>query len=204
MEGKLLEELNEIKSSHDVEHVNYFNDGSITTDSKSFAKLLDNFESRYTNNEVLKYLKSAVHSFAYSYKFDSVDVHLLVGIIFTKENVDKDNIFKDNAQPLNGIVRYYTTETNCFLDGKKMNKYDYAETLNGIQGYMNYEDFIASMREAGLDFDGPETFLQLKYAILHRDPFDICISADLNKKIEEEPQKDTVKEKVMSLTKKRD
>ena len=111
----------------------------------------------------------------------TLSMNLSLGLIFDGKYVDEDNKVKADAEPMEGIVRYYTMEADCYLNGEKTNKHDGAK-YRSRQGFINYARLVNSAAKNGLTFNGPRTFEEFKEQILVGEPFDISLSASLQLK----------------------
>ena len=182
-EKNIIDEIMNIKKQREIAYVNFFSDGTITKDNYKFAKDLSSLKRDESVSFVQYLLTEAATLYSLETNFDELDMHMTFGLIYSKDQVNDDDSLKENAIPVDEIVRFKTTRIDSFTDGKKSNEED---SLNGHEysGYAYYEDFINAMMNAGLVVDGPKTFYQLKYAILNKDPFDVSIIANLPKKEE--------------------
>ena len=178
----LLDDLREVKHGYDTEYVCYFNDGSIRKDGKRSSERIKEASKRDEFDSIARYLKDATDHFSDKYQFDNVKMELLLGLIYDSKDIEDEKRSED-AEPVNGIVRYYTYHTNCYLDGKQSNKYDYYEIM-GHQNFIKYDSLVKAIKKSGLDYDIPETFEEFKEQILVGEPFEISVSANFKEKEE--------------------
>ena len=189
MEKTLLEKLQAAKESNEVDHVCFFNNGEVKQEEKKFAYRIKEANDSRSYAAIEDLFCSATESYARNYQFDTVDMGLLVGLIFKKEELNSNNEITAGSKPLDGIVRYYTGSVNSYLDGNQTNDIDYGHYGLGKQGYVNYNELVKLTKENGLTYNGPETFEEFKDKIISKEQFDITISADLNKKEEKQQPK---------------
>ena len=57
-------------------------------------------------------------------------------------------------------------------------------TFLGYQGYLNYNDFVNSIKKENLVLIGPQSFNEFKELILSKEQQDIILSIDLSNKKE--------------------
>ncbi len=180
-EKSLLEKMQESKDKHGVACISVFNDGKVRIDENyrmpmmKYANDLDAFK---TIGEVLY---DCNESYAREYNFDSISLNLSLGLIFDGKYVDEDKKVSPDAVPMDGVVRYYTMESDCFLDGEKVNERD-AGYYKGRQGFIGYNRLVSSAEKNGLVFNGPRTFEEFKEQILIGEPFDISVTANFIQK----------------------
>ena len=182
MEKSLIERLKEAKKEYETEFVCFFNDGKVRTDEKYSAKRIREFKSFDEFKAIEDVFCKATESYARNFDFDNIDMHLLLGLIFKKEDIDDNNQRKAGSNPIQNIVRYYTGEIDSFLDGEKSNKWDY--TGYGRQSFISFNQLIALIQNSGLEYTGPKSFEEFQKRILAGETFDIKLSADLKPKEE--------------------
>lgn len=184
MNKSLIDELIEAKHEHDNVLASVFNDGKVRKDEKYMAKYLkDDFldDKFYLITETMK---SATKMYALGYEFDTISMDLLLGLIYDINDLNEDNSIKENAQPVDGMVRFYTSTVNSYLDGEKTNKYEYDM---GRQGFIKFNKLMSNISKSGLEYTGPKTFEELKERILNGEIFDINLTASLNEKDNTKP-----------------
>lgn len=182
MEKSIIEELKDIKVGREIASVNFFNDGSVRTDDRRYVEgHIDDFNKSV--NGIKRVLSDATYSYSnsFEYEFDSIYMNMLFGLIYDVNDVIEDNIIKPNAMPKDKIVRYYTDRINSYLDGNKTNCADYYCYGVNNQGTIDYEQFVEYVQKNGLVFNGPQSFEELKNAILSNEKFDITIGAEFEK-----------------------
>ena len=168
--------INAVKPSED--YVNFFNDGTITTDSSKDYKDMRSWASSPFYNSVSMiedyFVRKAGWLAEDNTDFDSLYMDLKLGLVVKSEDVSNENKIKPGSKPINNIVRFYTGSVQSFSEGKKTD-----ETANslGYQGYVNYHRLVSAMEREGLVFNGPRSFKEFKELILSGETFDVGISA---------------------------
>lgn len=198
MEKSFIEELREAKKEYKNVFVNYFNDGEVRTD---LNYMKDNLEQAKTKNEfylITEVMKETTKRYGYHYDFDTVKLNLLLGLIYDANDVDKDNNIKENAEPIDGMIRFYTEKVDCFLDGEKTNQHNSSYSL---QGFIPFNRLMKSIKETGLDYEGPQSFEELKERILNNEVFDITLTASLYKKEKKQEEVPEIEETIESEVK---
>ncbi len=189
MNKTLLEELKEARVSNEPAYVCFFNTGKVSVEERSSDQRMNEFEQDDTIRSFKYLFKAAAESYARRYKYDSISMNIEAGLIYKIEDVDQENNVREDAEPLNGIVRCYTGKITSYENGKKTNVDDYYGY--GKQGFIDYNRLVSEMKNNGLTFNGPETFEEFKEIIKSGVLFNISLVADLNKKeeVKEEPKK---------------
>ena len=123
---------------------------------------------------------------------------LEVGLIFNKSDVDEEKHIKENAKPLDGVVRCYTGDITSYLNGEKSNTDGYYGY--GKQGFVDYDELVLSTKKNGLSFIGPKSFEEFKEKIISGEQFPISLQANLTEEKENELEREV--EKPRKLTKK--
>lgn len=185
MKKTLLERMTESKDKHGVACISVFNDGKVRIDENYMTPLM-----KYANNPdafdtIGDVLFDINETYARDYDFDTLTMQLELGLVFDGKYVDENKKLRDNAEPMDGLVRWYTLDADCYLDGEKTNATD-AGYRKGRQGFINYARLVSSAEKNGLTFSGPRTFEEFKEQILVGEPFDITLSAQFRKKVQEE------------------
>lgn len=186
MDKTILEKVKEAANRAETKYVSFFNNGSIKEDNgimeDRFKKANDYFQSEL----LLETMVDGAKLYATSYEFDSLDMHLILGLVYSKKEFDKKN-----AEPIKGIIRYYTGDFDALKDGEKQNPE--GRYFPSCQGFVNYDKLMKTIKKSGLDYTGPETFEEFEEQILFGEPFDIKVSANLNKKEEKTTSKIKIK-----------
>lgn len=191
MEKSFIEELRNAKVKHNNKLVEFFNDGSVHKDKVSD---LDRLESAKFHNKfylITEAMSEATESYGYRCDFDTITIDLKLGLIYDIDDVDENDQIKENANPMNGMLRFYTGDVNSYLDGEKTNDYTYDY---GRQSYISFNQLMSSVKKCGLEYNGPETFEELKTRILNKEVFDITLTASLNTKEKQQEQPKETKE----------
>lgn len=184
MGKSIKEKMLDLMNGQEVERVNFFNDGSVTTDNYSFVE-----HSYFSTAAIGKTFYDAAESYFYRCDFDNISMDLLLGLVYDKKYVNDDNSLKENAKPMDNIVRYYTGSVKSYLDNVQTNTEDYYKYGVGRQGYVKYDDLLSMVEREGLAFTGPKTFEEFRDLILCKCKFDVRISANLK----QEKQKKLIK-----------
>ncbi len=180
MDKSLKDRILLIKKNRSIACVNFYNDGTHSEDEYSSIKRMETINTPYVVSDLEDIMCDACEYYVYHYDFDQVGMGLLLGLVYKKEDVDDEYNIKENAKPLNDIVRYYTGNVSSYLDGEQTNETTYRGY--GRQGYIKYNDFVTLLSRKGLNYNGPKSFKELKDAILLKEPFDINVSVDLKEK----------------------
>lgn len=189
MEKSFREKLLDIKRQEEIGYVNINNDGSISEDSNGYADTMNDDKDSVPG--ILRTFFDATRSYTHYHQFDEIDMNLVVGLIFKKEDVI-DGKIKEGAKPINDIVRFYTGSVKSYLDGEQTNTADYYRYGLGRQGYVNYKKLVSGIENEGLEFIGPRSFDEFKTAIMYNGNFEIIVKADLQEQ-KEKPSTLTLK-----------
>lgn len=183
MGKSLLDKLVEVRHDYQTAFLCVLNDGSTMTDEVYSARRIKDNDGQKQFEEIERTLCDAARSYARHSDFNFIKMHLLVGLIFDKDDVDnKDKI----ATPVDGIVRYYTGSVQSFLNGKQTNQLDFYEYGCNSQGYAKFDDLVKAIHSSGMEYVGPETFDELRTLILSGKKFEVSISGDLTKSKDED------------------
>ena len=176
MDKTILEKIREAANKAETRYVSFFNNGTVKEDNgimeDKFKKANDYFQSEL----LLETMIDGAKLYATSFEFDSLDMHLILGLVYGKKDFDRN---KENAKPIKGIVRYYTGDFDALKDGEKQNPE--GRYYPSCQGFINYNKLMKAIEKSGLDYTGPETFKEFEEQILVGEPFDIKVSANLSK-----------------------
>ena len=189
MDKTLLERMQESKANHGVTYVNYLNNGEVYKDEFYRTKSLKFAKEKATYDLIGESFYDAAESCARHYDFDTITMDLYLGLVYKIEDHDENGMLKSGAEPIKDVVRFYTADVNCYLDGEKTNDYNYGR-MNARQSFIDYNMLVKTTRKNGLVFNGPETFAEFKEAIKSGETFDIKLEASLL------PKQETVKEEV--------
>lgn len=181
MKKSLLERMQESKDKHGVAYMSVFNHGNVRVDENYMIPMMKYANDADAFDTIGDVLYSVNESYARDYDFDTLTLGLELGLIFDGKDIDENRHIDPNAEPLDGVVRYYTMEAACYLDGEKTNKFDMGQ-LKGRQGFINYARLLKSAQQNGLTFNGPKSFEEFKEQILVGEPFDISLTASLTPK----------------------
>ena len=185
MDQSLKEKVQLIRKNRSIHFVNFFNDGSITKDEYSVT---ENMYLRFASIPV-EYMSElmcyAAQIYSHKNDFDSIDMDLLLGLIYEVEDVDKNGQIKEGAKPLDNVVRYYTGDMRGYLDNKKTNELKMKDNYKNRQGFVKYNEFISLLEKNGMNYNGPKSFKEFKEAILSGEKFNINITLDLKEKTDD-------------------
>ena len=184
MFNSIFDELEAARKEHEVATVNFYNDGSIDTDEYSRSTKAKDINP-WDNKFALDPLKDAISGYATMCNYDTVKLNIIMGLIYNIEDVDENYNIKEGAKPLNNIVRYYSKDADCYLEGEQTNTECYSRHPWGRQSFLKYRDFVKFLKRNGLEFEGPDTFEEFKDKILSKEVFDMSISAKLINKLDE-------------------
>ena len=188
--------MQESKANHGIAFVNYLNNGKVYKDEFYQTQSLQNANETFRYDFIGESFYDAAESCARHYDFDTVTMDLYLGLIYKAEDHDEKGILKSDAEPIKDIVRFYTADVNCYLNGKQTNDYNYGR-FNSRQSFINYKMLVETTRKNGLIFNGPETFEEFEEAIKSGKTFDIKLEASLlpkNENVQEEVIQDEVQE----------
>ena len=191
MNKSLIEELIEAKHEHDNVLASVFNDGKVRKDEKYMAERLEDDTKNDKFYLITETMKDATKMYGLGYEFDTISMDLLLGLIYDVNDLDENDKIKENAQPINGMVRFYTSNVSSYLDGVKTNKYEYDL---GRQGFIKFDKLMSNISKSGLEYTGPKSFEELKERILNEEVFDINLTASLKEK--ENKQEEIIEEKL--------
>ncbi len=200
MERTILERMQESKANHGVTFVNYLNNGEVFKDEFYKTRRLEFAKEKSTYDLIGESFYDSTESCARHYDFDTITMDLYLGLIYKAEDHDENGKLKSDAEPINNIVRFYTADVNCYLNGEQTNDYNYGR-FNSHQSFIDYDMLVKTSRKNGLIFDGPETFAEFKEAMKSGEPFDIKLVASLlpKQEIGKEEQQEKVEEVVESV-----
>ena len=186
-EETLLEKMQKSKNQHGIAYINISNDQKVRID-----ELYMTLTMKYANDDdafdsIGKLMYSVNESYSRECDYDTLVLNLSIGLLFNGECMDENKQIKPDSEPVNEIVRYYTSTSACYLNNEKVNKLDWSE-FRGNQGFINYNNLVKSAEENGLTFNGPKTFEEFKEKILLGESFDISLSASFNSKENEQEE----------------
>ena len=193
MNKSLIEELMEAKHKYDKVLASVFNDGKVRKDEKYMADRLEDDIKSDQFYLITDTMKDATRMYSLGYEFDTISINLLLGLIYNVNDLDENDKVKENAQPVDGIVRFYTGNVTSYLDGEKTNKYEYDY---GRQGFIKFDKLMSDISNSGLEYTGPNSFEELKERILSDEQFGIVLTASLKEK-EDQVVAPKVKEEVV-------
>jgi len=178
-----LDRVKNAKKANEVGQVIFFNNGTVQTETNGFAEKMKDINDRVQIELLMDNLCEATASYAgRGFEMDTMDMGLLLGLVYNASDVDENNKPKVNAEPANNVVRYYNVGFNSYKDGQKTNgETDYGKYHVTYQGYVHYDKLVKVFEGSGVEFTGPKTFKEFKEAIQAGEVFDISLVADLLK-----------------------
>ena len=175
----LRDELLKLRTNKQIVYYRLFKNGDIVPETREFAKDLTKLD-RENVVGVLEYvLTDALKKYSYKSDFDFVDMKLNAGLVYDAKDIEYGNRIKMNARPYDDIACFKVASITSYFNGEQSNAFDYVEENFGYSGLMLYNETLKELREHGLTFEGPETYEDLKNAILYGQDFDIDITMDL-------------------------
>ncbi len=178
-----LDRVKSAKRDNEVGQVVFYNNGKVDTETNGYAKKMNDIFDRVEIELLMQDLCSATATYAArDFDMDTMEVGLLLGLVYSASDVDENNRPKENAQPVNNVVRYYDIGFNSYKDGQKTNDgEDYGKYHVTHQGYVHYDKLVKAFEGSGIEFTGPKSFKAFKEAILAGEVFDVSLVADLMK-----------------------
>ena len=177
-----LERVKSAKVANEVGQVIFFNNGTVQTETNGYAKKMEDINDRVQIELLMDNLCEATASYARRYEMDTMEVGLLLGLVYQASDVNENNQPLPGVQPVNNVVRYYDVGFNSYKDGQKTNgDDDYGKYHVTYQGYVHYDKLVKAFEGSGIEFTGPKTFREFKEAIQAGELFDISLVADLMK-----------------------
>lgn len=181
MNKKLLEQMREKQKEHEIGYVIFYNDGTIGTEEYGFKDKLDTERFfPFQTKMIMEQFGDGIADYAKDFSFDTVCMDLKLGLVYNASDIDGINHIKEGAKPIKNIVRYYTSSINSYLDGNQTNTRDFTKHHWEVQGFVNYNKLVSTIKKGGLDFIGPNSFDEFKEAITNNNQFDIIVSAYLD------------------------
>lgn len=184
MNNSLIEKMKEKQKEHQIAYVIFYNDGTIDKEEYGLKTKLDDeriipFQTRMIMNQ----LGDAVSYYAKDYDFDAVCMNLKLGLVYNISDIDENNQVKPGSKPIKNIVRYFQGPTDSYLDGNQTNEGSFNRSHWEIQGFVNYNKLVSTIKKGGLSFTGPDSFEEFKEAITNNKLFDCIISCYLDNEI---------------------
>lgn len=178
-----LAKVRNAQKAHEVGQVIFYNNGTVGTETNSYAKKMKSFFDSVQISLLMDDFCEATALYTdKKFEMDTMEVGLLLGLIYNASDVDENNKPLPGAKPVNNIVRYYDVGFNSYKDGQKTNgDYDYGKSHITYQGYVHYDKLVKVFDGSGIQFTGPKTFKEFKEAVQSGLPFDISLVADMEK-----------------------
>lgn len=179
MDKTILEQVKEAANKAKIKYVSFFNNGKIVKDNGRMERSFNKANDSYQSELLLETMVDGAKLYSSFYDFDSIDMHLILGLVFNEQDI-KDDQQLEGAKPIKGLVRYYTG-TFDITNGEEKTSFDDGRYYPSTQGFINYNKLMKAIEKSGLDYTGPETFQEFEEQILVGEPFDIKVSANLSK-----------------------
>lgn len=176
----LTDKLIELKRDREIKNINFFNDGTTSKDELGFVRNVS-YKNGFAG--ISSTLENAVESYSMDSDcdFDLIEMNLLLGLIYDKNDVDENGQIIEGSSPKENIVRFYTGSVKSYLEGKQTNRADYYKYGVGRQGFVLYDELLKRVKEENLIFNGPANFEDFKRLVLSKKPFDISVKAVLER-----------------------
>lgn len=180
----LLEKMQETKDKNGIAFICVYNDRKTRIEDTNMTAFMKYANDPDAFDDIGKAMFNINETYARDYDYDTLNVKLSLGLVFSGKDMDSDKKVKPNAEPIEGIVHYFTGDATSYLNGEKTNEVDWGY-VKSRTGYIRYDILVNSAEENGLVFNGPKTFEEFKEHILVGEPFDISLTASLNPKEKE-------------------
>lgn len=180
----LLDKMQESKNQHGIAFIGIYNDGKIQVDKQYETVMMKYANDKDAFDNIGDAMYKVNESYSRDHDFDTLNLKLSVGLLFSGKDVDENQKVKESAEPVKDIVRYYVDKSACYLNDEEIKDIDWAH-LKYTNGFINYNILVKSAEENGLVFNGPKTFEEFKEHILVGEPFDISLTARFNSKEKE-------------------
>ena len=177
----LLDKMQESKNQHGIAFIGIYNDGKIQVDKQYETVMMKYANDKDAFDNIGDAMYKVNESYSRDHDFDTLNLKLSVGLLFSGKDVDENQKVKESAEPVKDIVRYYVDKSACYLNDEEIKDIDWAH-LKYTNGFINYNILVKSAEENGLVFNGPKTFEEFKEHILVGEPFDISLTARFNSK----------------------
>ena len=168
----LTDKLIELKRDREIKNINFFNDGTTSKDELGFVRNMG-YKNGFAG--ISSTLENAVESYSMDCDFDLIEMNLLLGLIYDKNDVDENGQIIEGANPEENVVRFYTGSVKSYLEGKQTNRADYYKYGVGRQGFVLYDELLKRVKEENL------IFKEFKKLVLSKKPFDISVKAVLER-----------------------
>lgn len=199
---KAIDALMDIKKSKEVVYASIMCDGNIYEDSRSYIEEKGPENINECCSHIDNFLESSIRTLAVTgATFDKVEFGFLIGAIYNKADLENgQKIIKEVSKPLKDKVRYYTGNLRVYNNNELVEEVSFKK-LNGYQGTVNYDRFIASLAKEGLSFKGPQTYEELISFIESgsKDTFYIVADFKEQKEVKPEPVQEIVSEPVQEI-----
>ena len=176
MKYDIKKKLADIIIGNDLSYTHILNNGEIGTETKKFCEERTAKDAEDAILLSFEAVMGATTSYSRIYNVDSVSMDFLMGPVYSAKDVI-DGKVREGAHSIGKLVRFYTSNITSYFENAKTNEHQYSGPQ--YQGYVDYDKFVAALKEEGVTFNGPESFEKLESLILNGEKFDISISIDL-------------------------
>lgn len=183
--NNVKEDLLKLKEELQTKYISIFNNGKIREDKSK--EVFDWKEQKINDNgSVLdSFIKNTIEKICNdNINFDRVDYLFELGLLFPKNTLGENNEILPTSKALDNKVRFYTGNVKVYNNGQQVKELTGGMTFLGYQGYLNYNDFVNSIKKENLVLIGPQSFNEFKELILSKEQQDIILSIDLSNKKE--------------------
>ena len=175
----LKEELLKLRTKKQIVYYQMFKNGQIIPETREFARDLTKIGNENTVGVLEYVLTEALKRYSYKSDFDFVDMRLNAGVVYDAKDIE-DGKIRMNARPYDNIACFKVDSITSYLNGEQSNGFEYVAEHGGYSGLMLYNEVVKELRERGFNFEGPETFEDLKNAVLYGQDFNLDITMDLS------------------------
>ena len=178
LEKSFKEKLVNYRRKHEIAYYCLFNDGSSVEDENWYAKDIKDNNTESATNSVKAAFEYSAETLALMCDYDYLEMGIKFGLVFEINDVDNQKHIKPNAKPVSNVVRFATKPVKSSFNGKATGMDKENEHLT-FGGYVNYDEFISSLENLGVEFDGPKTYEEYLYTMIYGIPFNMTLSVDL-------------------------
>lgn len=183
LKSSLKEELIKAKKELEKSYVIFYSDGKVRKEvAKDINDRLNSSNDQFFWIE--EQFKDACSYYGRRHEFDSLNMGLILGVLFDGDDVNPDETIKEGAHPVNDLVHFYTGEIDSYLDGDKTNTEDFSKYHYQSQSFLRFSHLLSEAKKNGIKYDGPESFDELVASVKSRQENDINLSLSL---VEDKP-----------------
>ena len=108
----LIDKMQESKRQHGIALINVFNDGLIGTDKEYATVMMKYANDKDAFDYIGKYMYEVNEAYSRECDYDTLNFQISLGLLFSGKDADENQKLKKDAQPIDGIVRYYQIQKN--------------------------------------------------------------------------------------------